>query len=162
MYKMRGAGEFPESKEDDRWDGCPLKGKPKDIEAKHEVDISWVVSVPASDDKGPQSAAANGLALKRAYSVSCSIDASQKSVLPEELSPTQVGCVPHVVRLKDDDNVRVEQWVLSNGKTLFEVSWAGKDRPEDLEWFHEKVMKPLLSRSIAPMGESKTIVASSC
>lgn len=162
MYKMRGSEEFPQYKEDDRWDGCPLKGKPKDIEAKHQVDISWVVSMSASDGKMPPSAARSEVAVKRVYSISCSIDGSQKSVLPEELSATQVGCVPHVVQLKGDFNVRVERWVLSNGKTLFEVSKTGSDRSEDLEWFRDKVVKPLLSKSIVPMGESKTIVASSC
>lgn len=161
MYKMRGPDAFPPFDKDSIWKDCPLQGQPSAIESKHEMDISWVTPLPSnggekrspSDDKKP--------VLKTVYSVSCSIEAGLKQTVPARLSATQVGCAPHVVRVKDK-KVTVEHWVLSNGKALFEVSKKGKSNEEDQAAFYHDVVKPLLDEGIVPMGESKTVVASSC
>jgi len=132
-WKLRGDRALP------HW-VCPLRDA---REAKAEVDVGF-----GSDD-----------AVTRRYSYSCtSDDPESASAL---LSARANGCPAAVTRM-DAGHVRVEEWRLSGGAVLLEVSSGADDTPAALARFRRQVVVPLLAAGIRPAQESKTDQVGRC
>lgn len=139
-YKVRGPAPRPQ--ELAGW-MCPLSGN---HESKAEIDVSW------TGDAVP----------KRSFSLSCSVVKSTiLDALPPGYSAMAKDCESKVERYKAG-GLKIERWVLPEGKVVFEVSMEGEDTQADLERFETLVVKPLLEQKMAPMKETKTELGGQC
>jgi len=116
------------------------------VSSKAEIDVSW------TGDAVP----------KRSFSLSCSVVKSTiLDALPPGYSAMAKDCESKVERYKAG-GLKIERWVLPEGKLVFEVSMEGEDTQADLERFETQVVKPLLEQKMAPMKETKTELGGQC
>jgi len=140
--KYRGDTPLPETFDIETWN-CPLG---VDAEKKYEVDISLL---PDAE-------------VKKAYSVSCSIETKKNIAFPSELNATQIGCESRMHRYKTSD-LKIEEWTFQPGaQKLIEVSKNGQDNANDFETFKTEVATPLIDSGIRPIVGSKSASAATC
>ena len=141
-YKVRGPAPLPSSPSLAEWQ-CPL---PSATERKQETDIAFVSRQQS----------------KTAYSRSCSAKVTSDAIaFPVSLNARPKGCTSAMTRLKAK-GVKIEEWRLSNGTKLIEVSQSGKDARADWEAFRDQVVVPLLAKGIKPLDRSKSEMGSTC
>ncbi|MGM9488220.1 hypothetical protein [Ideonella sp. YS5] len=141
-YKLRGPTVLPMSPSLAEWP-CPL---PSAAERKEEADISFISRHQS----------------KAVYSRSCTAKSSiDGSTFPVPMSATPKGCSSTMRRLKAE-GVKIEEWHLSNGAKLIEISQSGRDTHADREAFRDRFVDPLLAKGITPLDQSKSEMGSTC
>ena len=121
---------------------CPLMGS---TQSKLESDISWPPS--------PQT---------RAVSASCKAeDRSMMETIPAALKPRPGPCAAStMVRVKTEQDITIERWILPSGRVIVEVSLSASDDKEGIDQFRNLVVAKL--NGIQPLPEGMTTLASSC
>jgi hypothetical protein len=141
-WKYRGTEGFPTESEG-VWK-CPLR---KEAKRKDEVDISFL---------------ADGT-LRKAYSRSCTSKTGIREAVPAGLSPKQKGRSSKMNRRESaDESLTAEEWRLSSGDVVLEVSMKGQDTPADLNRFKQVVVAKLLAAGAIPLDRSKTEIGTEC
>lgn len=141
-FKYRGVGGFPTESED-AW-SCPLRNETK---RKDEVDISVL---------------ADG-SVRKSYSRSCVSQVGVGRAVPATITLTQKGCSSKMARHESRDKLlTVEEWHLSNGDIVLEVSMNGRDSDDELHVFRQNVVSKLLTAGIWPIDRSKTEIGTQC
>ena len=139
--KYRGPNRLPLTSTLEQWQ-CSLNGS---AEKKEEVDISFG---QASETK-------------RMYSRSCSVKGDAATAIPNALDAKPKGCKSSMTRLKSKD-MKAEEWQLSSGAKVIEVSLSGKDTKMELENFRRSVVDVLINRGVTPLDRSKSEMGSEC
>lgn len=143
MYKYRGQAPLPANPSSALW-SCPVGATDK---KKDEVDVSFRSLTDVA----------------RAYSRSCTVEFKDaRPVIPKTLKAKPADCKNSMTRLKAD-KLAVEEWHLSNGRTIIEVSRSGAATKEDLEAFRNDIAKALVeTHKIKPLATSMTELGSAC
>ena len=99
----------------------------------------------------------------RAYSRSCTVESkSAPPPVPAALQATFAPCTSAVTRL-EAGRLKVEEWHLTGGRRLIEVSRTGPDTQVELESFRREVVDPLVKvHQVRPLRASKTETGSEC
>ncbi len=66
-----------------------------------------------------------------------------------------------MTRLKSKD-MKAEEWQLSSGAKVIEISLSGKDTKKELENFRRSVVDVLINRGVTPLDRSKSEMGSEC
>ncbi|MEO8936967.1 MAG: hypothetical protein ABI277_19060 [Burkholderiaceae bacterium] len=141
-WKYRGAATFPPGASD-AWT-CPLN---KESKRKDEVDVSLL----------------SDASVKRSFSRSCTAGVELKKALPAGLTASRKGCSSAMRRRESKDgDVTIEEWRMSNGDVLLEVSAKGRDDSQALAAFRDRFVKPLIATGIHPQDRSKTEIGTQC
>jgi hypothetical protein len=141
-FKLRGPAPLPPQPTLKHWD-CPL-GPTQD--RKDEADITFVAA---------------GRSIT-AYSRSCSVESRQADVEPPAaLQARPKGCGSTMTRLRSDE-LKVEQWKMSDGSMLLEASRPGRHDPASMRAFEREVLKPLLALKVQPLQRSKSAIGGDC
>jgi hypothetical protein len=139
--KYRGPNPLPLTSTLGQWQ-CPLNGS---AEKKEEVDISF----------------GEANETKRMYSRSCTVKGDASTAIPKNLDAKPKGCKSGMTRLKSND-LKAEEWQLSSGAKVIEVSISGKDTQMELETFKRSVVQVLINRGVTPLDRSKSEMGSKC
>jgi hypothetical protein len=140
-FKYRGPNRLPVAPTLAQWK-CPLNGS---AEKKEEVDISF----------------GNANDTKRMYSRSCTVKGDAATTIPKTLDAKPRGCKSSMTRLKSSD-VKAEEWQLSSGGKVIEISIGGKDTKSELENLKRSVVDVSITRGVTPLDRSKSEMGSRC
>ena len=141
-WKYRGSDAFPPGASD-AWT-CPLR---KESKRKDEVDVSLL----------------SDASVRRSFSRSCTAGVELKKSLPAGLTARAKGCSSAMQRRESKDgDVTIEEWRMSNGDVLLEVSSKARDDGPALAAFRERFVKPLIAAGIRPQDRSKTEIGTQC
>jgi hypothetical protein len=99
--------------------------------------------------------------IKRMYSRSCTVKGDASTAIPKNLDAKPKGCKSSMTRLKSND-LKAEEWQLSSGAKVIEVSISGKDTQMELENFKRSVVHGLINRGVTPLDRSKSEMGSKC
>ena len=123
---------------------CPLKSP---TTQKFEVDVTLL----------------DAAQVRRTHAWSCESAASVFDSVPAKLAPMRKGCSSRMQRWHSKAaRLKIEQWLLSNGQRVLEVSWTGQDRSQDLERFIQRFARPLLAAGLHALDRSKTEIGTQC
>ena len=122
---------------------CPLN---HELKRKDETDVSVLAA---------------GVA-RRSFSRSCTAK-GPIGVAVTSFAAGQKGCASRMLRREsEDESLTVEEWRLSNGEVVLEVSMKGADTPATLEAFRTQVVRKLLQAGIVPLDRSKSEIGTQC
>ena len=150
-FKYRAGTPLPSS-----ITACPLAASSK---WKDEADVSVFFQALAASGAAP-AGPARATASARSFSRSCSVKIASGKPVP--LDAVARPCKSTMKRSKFA-NVNVEEWTLSSGGAVIEVSMKGPDNAATAAAFMSQVFKPLAALpGFAPESASKTEMGSDC
>lgn len=116
--------------------GCPTD----EFEQSSEIDVAWL-----------------GQGQKTSVSYSCTLKAESP---PAELAARPKPCMAQMTRY-EVGGLKVEEWQLSGGDLLLELSRQEQDSPAGRQGF-QRLVDQLLARGVRPADRSKTELGSEC